>query len=92
MGRLVQCCFLAAILVLAWGTAASAASVADGFESGTVGSLWRTHRIKSGSATVQGEIVRSGAYALRLELHQGDMAGRGGDGEATERAEITEAD
>lgn len=83
---------LAILLVMAWSVAASAASVADGFESGAVGPLWRTHRVKSGSATVQGEIVHSGAYALQLELHQGDMAGRGGGGEATERAEIQEAD
>lgn len=83
---------LAILLVMAWSAAASAASVADGFESGAVGPQWRTHRVKSGSATAQGEIVRSGAYALRLELHQGDMAGSGSDGEPTERAEIQEAD
>jgi polysaccharide lyase-like protein len=83
---------LAILLVLAWGAAASAASLADGFESGTIGPLWRTHRVKPGGATVQQDIVRSGAYALRFNLHQGDMAGLGGDGEATERAEIQEAD
>jgi hypothetical protein len=92
MGRFVQRCLLAALLVMVWGAAASAGSVADGFESGTVGSLWRTHRLRSGGATVEREIVRSGVYALRFELQQGDMAGRGSDGEATERAEITEAD
>jgi hypothetical protein len=83
---------LAVLLVFAWGAAASAESVADGFESGTVGPLWKTHRVKPGSATVQRDVVRSGTYALRFELHQGDMAGLGGDGEATERAEIQEAD
>ncbi len=83
---------LAVLLVLVWGAAASAESVADGFESGTVGPLWKTHRVIAGSATVQRDVVRSGTYALRIELHQGDMAGLGGDGEATERAEIQEAD
>jgi hypothetical protein len=83
---------LAVLLVFAWGAAASAESVADGFESGTVGPLWKSHRVKPGSATVQRDVVRSGTHALRFELHQGDMAGLGGDGEATERAEIQEAD
>jgi hypothetical protein len=83
---------LAVVLVLAWGAAASAASVTDGFESGNIGPLWKTHRVKAGGAIVQRDVVRSGTYALRVELHQGDMAGIGGDGEATERAEIQEAD
>lgn len=83
---------LAVLLVFIWGAAGSAAPVADGFESGTVGSLWKTHRVKQGSATVQQGIVHSGTFALRLDLHRGDMAGLGGDGEATERAEIQEAD
>ena len=92
MGLPLKSRILAILLVLAWGGAASAASVADGFESGAVGPLWKTHRVKAGSATVQREIVRSGTHAVRLELHQGDMAGLGGDDEATERAEIQEAD
>ena len=90
--RLMGSRLLAVLLVVAWGAVASAASAADGFESGTLSPLWKTHRVKPGSATVQREIVRSGTYALRLDLHEGDMAGRGGDGEVTERAEIQEAD
>jgi hypothetical protein len=92
MRLLLPACLLVVLLVLTWAEAASAASVADGFESGTIGTLWRTHRIRPGGATVQQDIVRSGTYALRFDLHQGDMAGRGGDGEATERAELQEAD
>ena len=83
---------LAALLLLTWGAAASAEPVVDGFEAGTIGPLWRTHRVKPGGVTVQRDVVRSGASALRFELHEGDVAGVGGDGEATERAEIQEAD
>ena len=83
---------LAALLLLTGATAASAEPVVDGFETGTIGPLWRTHRVKPGGVTVQRDVVRSGASALRFELHESDMAGGGGDGEATERAEIQEAD
>jgi hypothetical protein len=82
---------LTALLLLVWGAVASAEPVVDGFEAGTIGPLWRTHRVKPGGVTVQRDIVRSGAAAVRFELHQGDMAGVGGDGEATERAELQEA-
>ncbi len=82
---------LAVLLLSVWSAAASAQRVVDGFESGDIGPLWRTHRIKPGDATVQREVVHTGTYALRLDLRQGDMAAVGGGGEATERAEIQEA-
>ncbi len=84
-------CFLTALVLGVWGAAAAAEPVVDGFETGTLGPLWRTHRVTPGGVTVQREIVRSGAYALRFDLHQGEIAGVGGDGEATERAELQEA-
>jgi hypothetical protein len=71
---------------------AAAEPVVDGFETGTIDSLWRTHRVKAGGVTVQQDVVRSGSSALRFELHEGDKADVGGDGEATERAELQEAD
>ena len=83
---------LTALLLLVWSAAASAEPVVDGFEAGTIGPLWKTHRVKPGGVTVQRDIVHSGAFALRFELHEGDVAGVGGDGEATERAELQEAD
>ncbi len=82
----------ALLLLAARGTLASAEPVVDGFEAGSIGPLWKTHRVKPGGVTIQRNIVRSGIAALRFELHQGDVAGIGGDGEATERAELQEAD
>ena len=78
----------ATLLLLASAVvAASADPVVDGFETGTLGPLW-TPRAEPGRATVQRDIVRSGAFALRMEVGEGDIAGVGGDGEATERTEI----
>ncbi len=82
---------LAVLLLLAWVSAVPAQTLSDGFESDNIGPMWRTHRVKQGGTTVQREIVRSGTSALRFDLQQGDMAGVGGGGEATERAEIQEA-
>ncbi len=87
---LVAARLLLALFLLAWAAAVSAEPVVDGFEAGTIGPLW-TSRAMPGRVTVQREVVRSGASALRFEVHEGDMAGVGGDGEATERAEIQEA-
>ena len=81
-----------ALLLLLAATAVAAEPVVDDFETGTIGPLWRTHRVKPGGVVVQHDIVRSGHSALRFELHEGDKAGVGGDGEATERAELQEAD
>ncbi len=81
---------LVALLLLLGGAVASAAPAVDGFETGTIGPLW-TPRAKPGAVTVQRDVVRSGASALRFELHEGDMGGVGGNGEATERAELQEA-
>jgi Polysaccharide lyase len=78
---------LATLLLLASAVVASAGPVVDGFETGTLGPLW-TPRAEPGRITVQRDVVRSGAFALRLEVREGDVAGVGGDGEATERAEI----
>ena len=41
--------------------------------------------------TVQGEVVRAGAGALRFEVRERDVAQIGGDGEDTERTELREA-
>lgn len=42
--------------------------------------------------TIQRNVVRSGAAALRVEVREGDVAMVGGDGTATERTELQEAD
>jgi hypothetical protein len=80
------------LLLLLGGTAVAAEPVIDGFATPTIGPLWRTHRVKPGGVVVQQDIVRSGHSALRFELREGDKGGVGGDGEATERAELQEAD
>jgi polysaccharide lyase-like protein len=80
-----------ALLVLAGMASASAQPVADGFEAGALGPLWATRAVPA-RVTVQRDTVRSGAFGLRIEVNQGDMAQKGGDGEATERSEIQEAD
>jgi hypothetical protein len=81
---------LAALLLLVGSAVAAAEPIVDGFEAGTIGPLW-TSRAAFGRVTVQREVVRSGAAALRFELREGDVAGVGGDGEATERTELQEA-
>jgi Polysaccharide lyase len=83
---------LLALLLVAGSAAVAAEPIVDGFEAGTFDSLWRTHRVKAGGVTFQQDVVRSGRSALRFELHEGDKADVGGDGEATERAELQEAD
>jgi len=81
---------LLTLLLLAGAAAASAEPVVDAFEAAALGPLWTTRAVP-GRVTIQGDIVRSGASAVRLEVNEGDMAQVGGDGEATERAEIREA-
>ena len=80
--RLVAALFLSSAVV-----AVRANPIDDGFESGTLGALW-TPRAEPGRITVQRDVVRSGARALRMEVREGDLAGTGGDGEQTERTEI----
>jgi Polysaccharide lyase len=86
-GRRAAARALAALLLVALAVAASAETIVDGFEEGALGPLWWL-RAEPGRATVQREVVRSGASALRVEVREGDLAGVGGDGEATERTEI----
>jgi hypothetical protein len=81
---------LLALLALAGAATASAEPVVDGFEGAALGPLWTTRAVP-GRVTVQGDVVRSGASAVRLEVNERDMAQVGGDGESTERAEIQEA-
>jgi hypothetical protein len=81
---------LLALLLLAGASTVRAAPVVDGFEATGLGPLWTT-RAEAGRITVQGDVVRSGRGALRCEVHEGDVAQVGGDGEATERAEVQEA-
>jgi len=81
---------LLALLLLIGGAAAAAEPVVDGFEGAALGPLWTT-RAAPGRITVQGDVVRSGGSALRVEVREDDLAQVGGDGEATERAEIQEA-
>jgi hypothetical protein len=86
-GRRAAARALAVLLLVASAVAASAETIVDGFEEGTLGPLWWL-RAEPGRVTVQREVVRSGASALRVEVREGDLAGVGGDGEATERTEI----
>jgi hypothetical protein len=76
-----------AALLLAWVVSASAEPVVDGFETAARVPFW-TVRAEPGRATVQRDVVRSGTFALRMEVREGDLAGVGGDGAATERTEI----
>jgi hypothetical protein len=76
-----------AALLLASAATVWADPVADGFETGTVGALWTT-RANADRLTVQRAIVRSGNFALRVDVREQDVAGVGGDGEQTERTEI----
>jgi hypothetical protein len=78
---------LAALVLLAFAVTVSAEPFVDGFETGTLGPFW-TPRAEPGRITVQRDVVRSGAWALRMEVREGDVAGVGGDGEATERTEV----
>jgi hypothetical protein len=78
---------LLVFLLVAWAVGAAAESVLDGFEMETLGPFWWL-RAEAGRVTVQRKIVRSGQSALRVEVREGDVAGVGGDGEATERTEI----
>jgi hypothetical protein len=86
-GRLAVARALAALLIAALAGAASAEPLVDGFEGETLGPLWWL-RAEAGRVTVQRAVVRAGASALRVEVREGDVAGVGGDGEATERTEI----
>jgi Polysaccharide lyase len=86
-GRRAAARALTVLLLVASAVAASAETIVDGFEEGALGPLWWL-RAEPGRATVQREVVRSGASALRVEVREGDLAGVGGDGEATERTEI----
>jgi hypothetical protein len=76
-----------ALLVAACAVSASAETILEGFEEGTLGPLWWL-RAEPGRLSVQRDVVRSGAAALRVEVREGDVAGVGGDGESTERTEI----
>jgi Polysaccharide lyase len=86
-GRRAAARALTVLFLVASAVAASAETIVDGFEEGALGPLWWL-RAEPGRVTVQREVVRSGASALRVEVREGDLAGVGGDGEATERTEI----
>jgi hypothetical protein len=86
-GRAAARALAAVLLLAAWALAASAEPVVDGFETETLAPHWWV-RAEPGRITVQRQVVRSGSAALRVELREGDVAGVGGDGEATERTEI----
>ena len=75
-----------ALLLLASAVAVTAEPFVDGFETGTLDPAW-IHRAEPGRVTVQRDLVRSGEFALRVEVRERDVAGLGGDGEETERTE-----
>jgi hypothetical protein len=79
-----------AVLLLGGAATGRAQPVVDGFETTELGPLWTT-RAEPGRIAIQPDVVRSGASALRMEVHEGDLAQVGGDGQATERTEIQEA-
>jgi hypothetical protein len=69
------------------------AGLAEGFESGAIDDVWlpplaRYFSYVPGHIVVQSDIVRSGRYAARIDLHPGDVHANGGDGSATERDEL----
>jgi hypothetical protein len=84
--------WLAALLLLLSAAAVSAEPVTDGFETETLGSLWNPRFVTPGRVSVQREVVHSGAAALRVETHEGDVPMVGSDGAESERTEVQEAD
>lgn len=87
-GRGMAARVLAVVLLLvASAVAAPAEPVADGFEAGTLEPFWWP-RAEAGRLTVQRDVVRSGEFALRVEVRERDVSGTGGDNEETERTEI----
>jgi Polysaccharide lyase len=81
---------LAALLLLS-GVGAAAEPVVDGFDTEVLGPRWSLGSVTPGRLTVQGDVVRSGAGALRFEVREQDVRMVGGDGEDTERTELREA-
>ena len=90
--RLVPRLFLAALFLLAAAVGVAAEPVVDGFDTEPVGPpRWDLRSVTPGRMTVQGDMVRAGAGALRFEVRERDVAQIGGDGEDTERTELREA-
>jgi hypothetical protein len=84
--------WLAALLLCLSAAAVSAEPVTDGFETETLGPLWNPRFVTPGRVSVQRELVHSGAAALRVEIHEGDVPMVGSDGAESERTEVEEAD
>jgi hypothetical protein len=83
---------LLALLLLAGAVGAAAEPVVDGFDGGAVGPpRWDLRSVTPGRLTVQPDVVRAGAAALRFEVREREVAQVGGDGEDTERTELREA-
>jgi hypothetical protein len=84
--------WLAALFLCLSAAAVSAEPVTDGFETETLGPLWNPRFVTPGRVSVQRELVHSGAAALRVEIHEGDVPMVGSDGAESERTEVEEAD
>ena len=66
--------------------------VYDGFESGTLSTIWDTDRFERGAVTIESDTVRAGHGAARVTVHSGDKFEAGINGKKnTERAELEEA-
>jgi hypothetical protein len=90
--RLAPRVVLAALFLLAAAAGVAADPIVDGFDAEPVGPpRWDLRSVTPGRMTVQGDVVRSGAGALRFEVRERDVAQIGGDGEDTERTELREA-
>jgi len=77
------------IILPAWQSSRQV-DVADGFETGTVSSIWGTWRFLPGAVEFQSACVRSGKRAIEITLRPGDQMA---DEKTTvlERAELTES-
>ena len=100
-GRTARRAFLtlAGCAAMAWAAGAGLAAgplaperirLADDF-MGAVGPIWTLQRMSPRALAFVSDPVSGAHPVLALTLHPGDVAGPGGDGEPTERAELSEA-
>ena len=90
---------LAACAAIAWAAGAGLAAgpvAADGIRladdlRGAVGPIWTLQRMSPRALAFVSDPVSGAHPVLALTLYPGDVAGPGGDGESTERAELSEA-
>jgi hypothetical protein len=66
-------------------------NVSDGFESNELSKVWSTKKFLPGAVEIQSTYVRSGKFAAKITLHQGDQIDDE-KGTILERAELMESE